>query len=103
MSTPTKLVSGKNKEVIVVTVAVDEAVERETYTLDNVATTLLAYPALLKIRSSVTTGDIKITLAGTEKTVLTMSYADVNEANIHVLKVWDTGTDLTTSQFYLWQ
>lgn len=96
-------IHSQDETVAAVAVAVDEVVTRDTYTLNDTATDLLGKPALLKIKSSVTTGEIKVTLAGKTKTPITLDYSDVNEANIHVLKVWDTGTDLTTSQFYLWQ
>lgn len=93
----------KDESVAAVAVAVDEVVARDTYTLNDTAADILKSAALLKVKSSVIEGEIKVTLAGKTKTVITLDYSDVNEANIHVVKVWNTGTDLTTSQFYLWQ
>lgn len=100
-----KIISGKkNKEVVAVAVGSDEVIARDGYTIDDTATNVID-TALLKISSSITSGNIKLTLAGAEKTVITMNSQDVNESNVHVVKVWLTGTDagITTSGFYLWQ
>lgn len=80
-----------------------EAIAREKLTLDaDITKALMKGNALLKVKAATTTGDIKVTLAD-GVTVLVMSYADVNEANVHVSKVWKTGTTVAITGFYLWQ
>lgn len=84
------------KDYQIISVADDEVIARESYTLDSD----LSKPALLKIKSDTVNQSIKITLwSGTVKT---MNTDDVNEANLHVKRVWDTAT-VTTAHFYLWQ
>ena len=91
----------KDESVAIVAGATDEAITRDTLTLDT--DIVLNSPALLKVKSTVTTGSIKVTLAGKKATVMTIPYSEVNEANIHVVKVFKTGTDLAITDFYLWQ
>jgi len=98
-----RIKTGKDPKTMIACVAgaIDEVVSRDTYVLNDTATSVLTSPALLKIKSGVTNDDIKVTLWS--GTLLTMKSDDVNESNVHVKKVWDTGTSLTTADFYLWQ
>jgi hypothetical protein len=92
----------KGENVCAVAIVTDEAIARETLTLDaDITSTLMGGPALLKVKAAVTTGNIKVDLAG--GTAVTFSYADVNEANLHVTKVYKTGTTLAITDFYLYQ
>lgn len=90
----------KSEKIAARTHAVDEAIAREGYDLS--VDIELDEPALLKV-SSTASGNIKFTYAGENATVTTMDAADINEANIHVIKIWKTDTELTTSEFYLYQ
>lgn len=78
----------------------DELITKDELDLDE-DIVLTGNPALLKIKAATTTGDIKVDLAS--GTTITLSYADVNEANIHVKKVYKTGTSVAITDFYLWQ
>lgn len=93
-------IHGKDETVAAVALATDEAMTRESYDI-TAADIELNSPALLKMKSTAT-GDIKVTLAGLEATDIVLDAADVNEANIHVIKVFKTGTT-TGNDFYLWQ
>lgn len=99
METNVKIID-KDEKVAAVTHAVDEAVARESYDLS--VDIELDEPALLKVTSTAS-GNIKFTYAGKNATVTTMDALEVNEANIHVIKVWKTGTTIATTDFYLYQ
>lgn len=93
----------KKENVGAVVFGYSEAIARETLTLDaDITLALMKGPALIKVKAATTEGNIKVTLAD-GVTVLVMSYADVNEANVHVSKVWKTGTTVAITGFYLWQ
>lgn len=83
--------------------AASEAIARESLTLDaDITHTLMKGNALLKVKAATVTGDIKVTMAD-GVTVKVLSYADVNEPNIHVSKIWKTGTTVAITGFDLWQ
>lgn len=86
-------------KVIGVAFATDEIITKDSLTLDN--DIVLTKPCLLKVKAATTTGNIKVTMAaGTD---VTYSYADVNEANLHVTKIFKEGTTCLIGDFYLYR
>jgi len=84
----------KDNKYAAVSVAVGEKVAGG-YSLDDE----LDSPALFYAPSSVT-GDVKVKMAdGRDVTADAQVLTDVNA---HVVKVYSTGTTITTSDFYLW-
>jgi hypothetical protein len=96
-----RIKGGKSSEVALIAGATDELITKFSLDLDN--DIVLKTPALLKVKSTVTTGNIKVTLAGENKTVITLAHSEVNEANVHVVKIFKTGTTCLIGDFYLWQ
>ena len=93
---------GKDDTVALVGGATDEAMTRESYDI-TAADIELNSPALLKVKDGAS-GNIKVTLAGKQKTDIILAAADVNESNIHVIKVFKTGTTISPDNaFLLWE
>ena len=92
-----------NGKFAAVAFATSEAIAREELTLDaDITQALMNGNALLKVKAATTEGDIKVTLAD-GVTVKVLSYADVNEPNVHVSKIWKEGTTVAITGFDLWQ
>ena len=94
------ILGGMFGEVAAVAIGTDEAVQRLTYTLNDTAADVLLRPALFYSEIS---GDVKVTFAGKNKTVGIYNSLELTAINAHIVKVWATGTALTTAQFRLYQ
>lgn len=91
---------GRKKKIIATSVGIEELVTKNSYDITSADIDLGSDYALLKVWSTAS-GNIKVDLAGSGTTI-TMDADNVNEANVHVSKIYQTGTTIGNT-FYLWQ